>query len=147
MAWSSPPTFGDGTILSATKLRTISQDLAHLYGLLNMPQAASCSLYNNTGLSSANNSWWFRHKGQAYLHYHAYVQSNTCTSFQIVVNGTSVFLDSTTRSAGYTYSGSVSITSLSLTSGDVYNAYLNVTLGSLSAIRIGYLLISEASTL
>lgn len=148
MTWSAVPTFTDGTILSATPLNTISQDLAHLYGLLNMPLAASCSLLNSTGLNSGNNAWYFRYKtGLNYLHYHAYVRDNQCLQFQIMVNGTSVFNDTTTRSAGYTYSGSVSISSLSLTSGAIYSMYVNATLGSLSTIRVDYFIVSEASSL
>lgn len=148
MSWSSPPSFTDGSLLSATPLNTISQDLAYLYGLLNMPLAASCSLLNSTGLSSANNSWYFRYKtGLAYVHYHAYVRDNQCLQFQIMVNGTSVFNDTTTRSSGYTYSGSADISSLGLTSGNIYQLYVNATLGSLSTIRVDYFILSEASSL
>lgn len=147
MSWSSPPTFTDGTVLSATPLNTLSQDLAHLYGLLNMANPATCSLYSGINLTSSNNTWSFRFKGQTYLHYYAYVQAQSLTQFQIVVNGTSVFNDTNTRSAGYTYSGSASLSSVSMTSGGIYTAYINATLNALAAVRVYYLILSEASTL
>jgi hypothetical protein len=147
MSWSAVPSFTDGTVLSATPLNTISQDLAHLYGLLNMANPATCSLYSGVNLTSSNNTWSFRHKGHGYIHYYAYVQAQSLTQFQIVVNGTSVFNDTTTRFAGYTYSGSASISGAGMTSGGVYTAYINATLAALAAVRVYYLIISEASSL
>ena len=57
MAWTTPPTFSDGAILSASQLNILSADLEYLYALLQAPQPASSTLYANRDLNSTNNSW------------------------------------------------------------------------------------------
>lgn len=44
MAWSSPPSFSSGSVLSASALNTLSADLAYLHGLVSGANPAMSSI-------------------------------------------------------------------------------------------------------
>ena len=148
MAWTTPPTFVDGAILSASQLNILSADLEYLYALLQAPQPASSTLYANRSLTSTNNSWRIRYKNR-YLHYRATVAANTVNAFAIVVNGTTYTISSTPQTVGYVYSGYVDVKAQGLTVGTIYNVYFTSTLASenICALLIQDLIQAEGTTL
>lgn len=148
MAWTTPPTFSDGAILSAAQLNILSADLEYLYALLQAPQPASSTLYANRDLNSTNNSWRIRYKNR-YLHYRATVAAGTVNNFAIVVNGTTYTLDSTARTSGYVYSSYIDVNAQGLTVGTIYNVYFTTALATqnISAILIQDLIMAEGTSL
>ena len=148
MAWTTPPTFVDGAILSAAQLNILSADLEYLYALLQAPQPASSTLYANRNLNSTNNSWRIRYKNR-YLHYRATVAAGTVNAFGIVVNGTTYTISTTPQTIGAVYSSYVDVVSQGLTVGTVYNVYFTTSLATqnTSAILIQDLIMAEGTSL
>jgi len=148
MAWTTPPTFVDGAILSAAQLNILSADLEYLYALLQAPQPASSTLYANRDLNSTNNSWRIRYKNR-YLHYRATVAAGTVNAFGIVVNGTTYTISTTPQTIGAVYSSYVDVVSQGLTVGTVYNVYFTTSLATqnTSAILIQDLIMAEGTSL
>ena len=148
MAWTTPPTFSDSTILSAAQLNILSADLEYLYALLQAPQPASSTLLANRDLNSTNNSWRIRYKNR-YLHYRATVAAGTINTFGIVVNGTSYSISATAQTIGYVYSGYVDVNAQGLTVGTIYNVYFTTALATqnISAILIQDLIMAEGTSL
>ena len=148
MAWTTPPTFTDGAILSAAQLNILSADLEYLYALLQAPQPASSTLYANRNLNSTNNSWRIRYKNR-YLHYRATVVNGTVNAFGIVVNGTTYTISTTPQTIGAVYSSYVDVVSQGLTVGTVYNVYFTTSLATqnTSAILIQDLIMAEGTSL
>ena len=148
MAWTTPPTFVDGAILSAAQLNILSADLEYLYALLQAPQPAASTLYANRDLNSTNNSWRIRYKNR-YLHYRATVAAGTVNAFGIVVNGTTYTISTTPQTIGAVYSSYVDVVSQGLTVGTVYNVYFTTSLATqnISAILIQDLIMAEGTSL
>ena len=148
MAWTTPPTFVDGAILSASQLNILSADLEYLYALLQAPQPASSTLLANRDLNSTNNSWRIRYKNR-YLHYRATVVNGTVNAFGIVVNGTTYTISTTPQTIGAVYSSYVDVVSQGLTVGTVYNVYFTTSLATqnTSAILIQDLIMAEGTSL
>ena len=148
MAWTTPPTFADGAILSAAQLNILSADLEYLYALLQAPQPAASTLYANRDLNSTNNSWRIRYKNR-YLHYRATVVNGTVNAFGIVVNGTTYTISTTPQTIGAVYSSYVDVVSQGLTVGTVYNVYFTTSLANqnISAILIQDLIMAEGTSL
>ena len=148
MAWTTPPTFTDGAILSAAQLNILSADLEYLYALLQAPQPAASTLYANRDLNSTNNSWRIRYKNR-YLHYRATVVNGTVNAFGIVVNGTTYTISTTPQTIGAVYSSYVDVVSQGLTVGTVYNVYFTTSLATqnTSAILIQDLIMAEGTSL
>jgi hypothetical protein len=146
MAWTSPPTFSDGSVLSASQLNILSADLEHLYGSLQGAQPAFPSHFFNQDLTSVNNGWAFRYRNR-YFHYRVKVLQNTCNNLYMVVNGTSYTIDTTTRTTPYTYSGYKDVNAQGLTVGTIYSMYFTADLGSLSNAVIEYVIQAEGTSL
>lgn len=64
MAWSTPPTFSDTSVLSAAQLNTLSDDLEYLYGL---SSAVNIPFLRDPAFQGGNNTtsyWQIRHRAQ-----------------------------------------------------------------------------------
>lgn len=148
MAWTTPPTFTDGNVLSASQLNILSEDLSFLYGIMKAPQVAFNSLYANKDLTSLNNSFRIRYYHR-YIHYRISVVLNVCNNVHLYVNGTNYTLDTTARSAGYVYTGYVDVVAQGLTEGTIYTCYFTSGLATqnTSAILIEDLIQAEGTTL
>lgn len=148
MAWSTPATFVDANVLSATQLNVLGDDLAFLYGLLKAPQPAMAVHYANRDLTSANNAWKIRYRHR-YIHYRALVVANTCNAISLWVNGTEYAIDATARGAPYTYSGYVDVNAQGLTEGTIYTCYFTTSLATqnTSAVIVEYLIQAEGTSL
>jgi len=113
MAYSAPPTFVNGNVLTAAQLNILSDDVEYLYGLVSGVNIPFNSITTTINLRSNNNQWLLRHAYQ-YLHYKARVTANDNDDFDIFITQSGgydikVYTDSTTRSATYTYSGYIDL--------------------------------------
>lgn len=91
MAWSTPPTFADGEILSATKLNQLSDGVTYLNGLQSAP--AAMNLCQTVTSTTDFEFWCFRHR-------HRYLQvrywsngSGSGDEISIWYNGAKIFYD------------------------------------------------------
>lgn len=125
--WTTPPTFSDGSALSASQLNILSQDLEYLYGIVQTAQPAFPSHFFNQDLTSSNNGWAIRYQHR-YFHYKMKLLTNQNKNLHLFVNGTDYTLDSTTRSSPYTYSGYIDVNAQGLTVGNFYDIYFTCDL-------------------
>jgi hypothetical protein len=146
MAWSTPPTFSDGSTLSATQLNTLSDDLSFLYGVLKAPQMTFPSHFFNRDLASDNNGWTIRYYHR-YIHYRIRITSNSISSVKMYVNGTEYVISSTEQTVGHVYSSYVDVNAQGLTVGEFYTVYFVIDLGGLSSAIVEYVIQSEATSL
>lgn len=129
MAWSSPPTFADTNILTASQLNILSDDVEYLYGLVSGVNTPFNSLESGVQLTAANNQWLIRHAYE-YLHYKVRVRAGQNDDLEIYMNnGTTdlrLYWDSTARTTGYEYSGYIDIEDIT-TWGDYQGAWATST--------------------
>ena len=114
MAYGTPPTFADASILTATQLNILSGDIEYLYGIvgatINVPFASHRRIDNFT---ATNNQYIAQHKAR-YLHFLARLLANDNDDLDIFIdNGGTyakrVYHDGASRSATYTYTGYVDL--------------------------------------
>jgi hypothetical protein len=142
MAYTTPPTFSDGSILSASQLNILSDDVEYLYGTVQQTNAATFAyeLGPGDGASEEAARWVIRHKTNTFR-YSMIVTQGTIDSvdidFQPVAGGTAVevFTDGTNRSATYTYSGTVDISAKGFTVGNWYTVIVTATGQSGSSVN------------
>lgn len=144
MAWSSPPTFVDANVLSATQLNILSDNLAFLWGVLQAPQSTFPSHFFNQNLTVNNNGWAFRYRHR-YFHYRVRITDGTIDELYIYINGVQYTISTTTESIGHVYSGYADVNAQGLTAGSVYTFYF-VTINGASGI-VEYVIQSEGTTL
>ena len=122
MAWTSPPTFVTGAVLSAAQLNILSDDVEYLYGIAQQVQIPFATLVTADDLSAANNGWRILYTHR-YLHYRISIDGWNCTLMQIYANNALVFNDTVTR-INYVWAGYVDLNSLGLTVGQWYTLHL-----------------------
>ena len=144
MAWTTPPTFTN-SLLSAANLNILSDDLEHLYGLLQMTRPPFRALTLN--LEYSNNLWYIRYR-ERYLHYKVTVVGGDGNSaIALYVNGVSRWSDATARAQNYVYSGYLDMNSYGLTAGQLYSVYFTFTFPTYnSGVRVDKLLTSGSTT-
>lgn len=127
MAYTPPPKFVDGGFLSAAQLNILSDDIEYIYGQSLTPVTG---FYQrtvsapNTGTTYSVGGWRFMNLTNTFR-YKLKVSQGDVDFVRVRVNGTQVFYAADrnpVRSAGYEYTGTVSLTSLNLTIGEVYSA-------------------------
>lgn len=148
MAYTTPPTFADGNILTAAQLNILSDDIEHLYGLLsgvNVPFSSQTL----TG-SGDTRKWIFRHQAR-YLHYKFRLTSGTSDELDIRVGaGEDIeYTDATNRSAPYEWTGYIDMeaTVADPALGDFYAVFVEFDFASAGDFIVDYLLESDATTL
>ena len=174
MAWTTPPTFTDGNVLSATQLNTLSSNCEYLYGVATGPNIPFSSLtVEGTSLDHdpANNVWYFRHQFD-YFHFRIEFGTQDIDSgdtiqiyYNYPTNTTEIFdsdddwvnatdtVDvgngtgiSSTDTAVYGY---VDISGLSLTVGEWYpvHVYAPLSGGGTDYVTVAYLIESNSTSL
>lgn len=126
MAWTTPPTFSNGDILTAAKLNILSDDLAFLEGRGNSP-SIPFMVYKFS--ISVNLTYMVRHKYR-YLHWQ-YVNPganahDSQTRMRILYNNTEVHNQAPVAFLT-TYTGSADLNILSLTKGGYYTVEVQFT--------------------
>jgi len=146
MAYTTPPTFADTNVLTATQLNTLSGDVEFLYSIthgMNIPFTSETM----TG-SGDSRHWQFRRRAR-YLHYKARVTSNTTDRFRISINGNYDVDDGVNRSAPYTYSGYEDLTLITAVPavGDFYEVYITLAWSVVGELVVDYFIESNSTTL
>lgn len=148
MAWTNPPTFSTGAVLTAAQLNILSDDVEFLYGKIQAVNVPFSCLVSASDLTSGNNGWRIIHRHR-YLHYRMSIDGWNCFNVSIYVNGTQFVIDSTTRT-NWVWSGYLDLNPLSLTNGTQYEIYLvnNVDNTNLSArFKVEFLGESDSTTI
>lgn len=125
MAWTTPPTFADNTILSAAQLNILSEDISYLWERAQQVNVAREyeSISPGDG-DEANEDYVIAHKFDTF-EYDVRLGVGTFDGFRIriydggVLKG-AVFDTADDQSAPYTYSGTTDTSSFGLTVGNIY---------------------------
>lgn len=161
MAYTTPPTFVAGAILTASQLNTLSGDIEFLHGVasgLNVP--FSSVRVTGDSINDTKVHWYIRHKHR-YLHYRARVTAGDIDEFRIYYNGTRIVQDDTNRSSPYTYQSTgaptatypatsgvvIDLNGLSLTVGNWYEIYVEMTQLTTMTASVDYILESDATSI
>lgn len=126
MPYTTPPTFADGNVLSATELNTLSEDVEFLYSIthgMNIP------FTSETRTSTGDTRHWQFRRRVRYLHYKIRSTQNDTSRVRINVNGNWEFDDPTNRIGAYTWSGYIDLTAITAVPavGDFYEVYAELT--------------------
>lgn len=120
MAWTTPPTFSDGAILSAAQLNILSEDIAWLWERAQQTNVGREIPSISVGDGDEDEiSVAIVHKFKT-LEYRIAMTAGTFDDLTIQYDTTTVFTDSNDRSTPYVYSGTVNLTGFGLTLGQVY---------------------------
>lgn len=146
MGYTSPPTFSTGAYLSAAQLNILSDDIEYLRGQQMMPTTGlyrQSSIDSYSGATVTRTGWALMHITNTFRYRISLVQG-TSTLLRIRANGQTVYEDTASRSrtnnTDYVWSNTVSISSLPLTVGGIYEISINFTgSGALSRIQIEHL--------
>lgn len=129
MPYTTPPTFSNGSVLTATQLNTLSDDVEYLYSIthgMNMPFTSETST-----ATGDTRHWEFRRQGR-YLHYKIRSTQNDTDQIDITVNGNIEYTDSINRIGAYTWSGYIDLTTITSVPSvkafyEVYVTYTSLT--------------------
>lgn len=134
MAYTTPPTFADGSYLTATNLNILSDDIEYLHGRAHQVNTG-CLLIDFTpgsGVTETKTVHFLRHFSNTFR-YRARVTQGTIDALVIkYVNSagttTTVLNDGGTNPSNpYTWTGTVDISSHSFVVGDYYEIRVEVT--------------------
>ena len=81
MAWTNPPTFADGDVLSAAQLNILSNNTEYLKGISDAPNAPFATV---TAVGSTTTDFWLRHTHD-HLHYKFVIENGTSDTIWIKV--------------------------------------------------------------
>lgn len=116
----TPPTFADGSVLSATQLNTLSENQEYLYEQatrVNIPQEVAF-LQLGSG-EDGEIRRVIRHKFKV-LEYTINCTAGTIDDMSIRYDATTVYADGDDRSNFYQWTGTVDLTPFGLVEGQVY---------------------------
>lgn len=125
MAFTTPPTFVDGSALSASQLNILANNQLYLYSLLGTNTNTGFTTEDiNTDRDSGR--WRFK-RSRKYLHYRIDMISGDSDRLKIYVNGGEEFNDGVNRT-GYSWTGYFDLDSITYppSVGDEYDVYINI---------------------
>lgn len=146
MAYTTPPTFADTNVLTATQLNTLSGNQEFLYSLVN---GINIPFTSETMTGSGDSRHWEFRRRVRYLHYKIRVTTNDTDRLRISVNGNYEFDDGVNRSAPYTYSGYIDLTAITAVPAvkDFYEVYITLDWSVVGELVVDYFLESSSTTL
>lgn len=150
MAWTSPPTFADGNILTANQLNILSDDIEYLYGLGDVLNVPFCSKRYEGSSPFQNVARWRIRKKYRYLHYSFTLSAGYINpDFRLYYDVNKIFeiTSPSTLSTLQTWSGYVDLNGLSLTTGTWYLIYWYGDPSSNNSSIANYLIESSGTTL
>ena len=149
MAFSTPPTFTDGNVLSASQLNTLASNQNHFAGLLGSTSNTGF-MTEDVGTDRVSATWVFKRSRQ-YLHYRVDMIEGTSDRLKIFVNGNEEFNDGVNRTFPYSYTGYFDLTAITtpVSVGTVYEVYCDCDVDSsgTNTFRIQYFIESDNTSL
>jgi hypothetical protein len=148
MAYTSPPTFVNGNILTASQLNLLADDVQFLAGIAGRINIPFQSIISGAG-SGIDAVWQIRHTHR-YLLYYITQNASTSDQMKIRYDGTEIYSDTGDRAAPYLWSGYVDLDSSpgGLTVGDWYQIDLDIVQKTGSGVtQVIYLLESPNTSL
>lgn len=149
MPFSTPPTFTDGNVLSASQLNTLAANQNYFNSLLGTT--------SNTGFmtedisTDRDSAIWVFKRSRRYLHYRVDMIEGLSDRLIIYVNGNEELNDGINRSSGYSWTGYFDLTAITspVTVGDLYEVYCNCDVDSAgtNTFRIQYFIESDQTSL
>lgn len=149
MAYTTPPTFTTGAVLTAAQMNTLSDDIEYLYGITQGVNIPFSALVTKRDINQSENLWYMRHMHR-YLHFKWGVNDvgEGLTGFSIHVNGVKVhevgvstgeasYEDFTLEPGGLTEP----------TIGDFYSIYIEAAFDQDTTFTLYYFLESDKTTL
>lgn len=145
MPFSTPPTFTDGSVLSASQLNLLSNNDIYFQSLLGNN--------NNTGFmtedisTDRDSAIWVFKRSRQYLHYNIEMLSGDSDRLIIFVNGDIELNDGVNRT-GYTWTGYFDLDAITspVSVGAVYEVYINIEFIS-GSLRVNYFIESDNTSL
>ena len=148
MPFSTPPTFTDGNVLSASQLNTLASNQNYFASLLGTT--------SNTGFmtedisTDRDSATWVFKRSRQYLHYRVDMIEGLSDRLIIYVNGDEELNDGVNRT-GYTWSGYFDLDAITSppSVGSLYEVYCNCDVDSsgTNTFRIQYFIESDNTTL
>lgn len=147
MPWTTPPTFADGNILTASQLNILSDDLEYLSGVTEAVNTPFTGLITSLPLTSSNNLWRIRHQHR-YLHYRIYSTSGTSDYVKVYYDGEVAYDDSGNRAGPHLWAGYADLDSVApgLVVGTYYDLWVEAD-GDAWTLRVEFLGESDSTSL
>ena len=151
MPWTTPPTFVDDAILTATQLNVLSDDLEFLHGLSTGVNVPFRSIGIGTDVDAGDENLRIRHLGR-YLHYKVTMDSGEHDELVLYYDGDVAYQDLGHQVSPYTWSGAIDLHNTGIISptptiGDFYVITFRWRWNVGGAATIEYLLESDVDTL
>lgn len=145
MAYTTPPTFVDGTVLSAAQLNILSNDIEFLYGIvsgINIPFTGEQITIGQT------RGYTFTRQGR-YLHYKARLTAGDSDITSIKIDTFSEGGDSTNRNSPYTWTEVIdlTLTTSNPAVGESYEVYVTFSAVTTGTYHLDYFIESDSATL
>ena len=131
MAWTSPPTFSSGAVLSATQLNTLSDDLSFLHGYVTGDNNAFVSVELTTDTSAY---FLLRHR-QRYLKTIYLCQDDYKIYFDDGVGGWTLVYHDGTPNGTANDSAIVDLNSFGFTVGHIYQVKVTMDSGTIWLLK------------
>lgn len=145
MSWTTPPTFADGSTVTAAQLNALIDNVEYLKDLALQvnPPFGSWAL-NSDDANEDHNTWYIIHTGR-YLHFQIELLGGDIQDISIRYNDSNVWEDATNRTWPYIYEGYVDLNDTGVitptpTYGEEYSIWV-VTDGNPSCeVRVNYII-------
>jgi hypothetical protein len=141
MPYTTPPTFADGNILTASQLNILSADVEFLYGQTPAVNPGFQTHDYSTGLIENQKSWYFRYQGWNYLWYKIHRNGTFTNDMQITINGNNTVLTGSTSSINVVFEDAVNMAGYGLTVGNYYELHFGGNFSS-GSVRVHYIFVS-----
>jgi hypothetical protein len=109
MAWTTPPTFTAGAVLSAAQMNIISQDLQHLFDTIGQVNTSFNQQDFADGTTSEQTFEFNQLHRAQYFHWNISIGGGLHDELRISYNGTEIFTDLGARAGPYTWQGHVDL--------------------------------------
>lgn len=152
MAWTTPPTFVDGSTATETQLNALLQDVEYLKDVTQQvnPPFGSWAL-NSSDADEDHNTWFIIHTAR-YLHFQIELISGDIQDIAIRYNDQNVWEDATNRASPYTYEGYVDLNDTGVitptpTNGEEYSIWVTTDGNPTCVVRVNYIIEYSETTL
>ena len=145
MPFSTPPTFVDGNILSASQLNTLTNNDLYFRSLLG--NNTNTGFMTEDIVTDRDSAKWVFRRTRQYIHYNISMLSGDSDRLIIYVNGAQELNDGVNRT-GYTWTGYFDLDTITnpVTEGDFYEVYINIEFIS-GSLRVNYFIESDDTSI